>query len=95
MPFTKHFIVASMYQTFPIYLTVGRAALFDNFHITGVDFHFSISPAGAMRFDSEVEAAVWVGGLLHLYSRFAPLTIMSVYDPEILLPPDNLDNPAK
>ncbi len=87
MMITKRFIIASMHNTFPIYLTVGRVAFFDNFQITGVDLHFSISPANAVRCSTEMEAEVWIGGLLYAHSRFAPLTIVPVYDPEILAPP--------
>ncbi len=85
--FTKKFVVASMLQSFPVYLTAGKAPLFDNFEITGTWFYFSMSIQGAIHIDSETEAEVWIGGLLHLHYRYAPLTIIPVYYPEIVVPP--------
>lgn len=78
--FSKKFVIVSLVNSFPLYLATGKAPLFDNFQITGVDFHFSMAISNAIRVNSEVEGEVWIGGLLYVHPRYAPLTIIPVYD---------------
>jgi hypothetical protein len=85
--FEKRFVIVSMVSSFPAYLKLGKAPLFDNFQITGVDFHFSTTVTFAVRCESEAAAEVYIGGLLYVHPRFAPLTVIAVYDPVVMVPP--------
>lgn len=86
--FQKRFAVVSMVNSFPMYLTLGKAPLFDNFQITGVSFYFSTTVTFAVRCESEAAAEVYIGGLLYAHPRFAPLTVIPVYDPVVMVAPD-------
>jgi hypothetical protein len=85
--FQKRFVVVSLANSFPVYLTQGKRPLFDNFQITGVDFHFSTTVSFAIRCESEAEAEVYIGGMLYVHPRFTPLTIIPVYEPVEFVPP--------
>lgn len=87
--FQKRFVVVSLANSYPVYLTLGKAPLFDNFQITGVDFYFSTTVTFAVRCESEAAAEVYIGGLLYVHSRFAPLTVLTVYEPIVFVPPVN------
>jgi len=85
--FEKKFIVISLANIFPVYLTHGKAPLFDNVEVTGVGFHFStVIHRDTVLHNSEAEAEVWIGGFLYLFPRFAPLTICPIYTPAVLQP---------
>lgn len=87
--FQKRFVVVSMVNPFPAYLTLGKAPLFDNFAIAGVGFYFSTTVTFAVRCESEAAAEVYIGGLLHVHPRFAPLAVLTVYEPVELAPATN------
>lgn len=87
--FQKRFVVVSLVNSHPAYLTLGKAPLFDNFEITGVGFHFSTTVTFALRCDCEAAAEIYIGGLLYTHPRFAPLGVLTVYDPVTLVPPDS------
>ncbi len=86
----KHFIVVSLANSYPVYLSRGKAPLFDNFKISNVDLRFSTTISFAILCNSEAEAEVWVGSLLYLHPRYAPLSIIPIYDTEVLAPGDCL-----
>lgn len=87
--FQKRFVVVSLANSFPVYLTEGKAPLFDNFGITGVDFHFSVALSFAMKWETEAGAEVCIGALLYVHPRFSPLSVIPVYEP-VELVSDNL-----
>lgn len=85
--FEKKFVVISLANSYPVYLTHGKAPLFDNVEVTGVGFYFSTAiQKQTVLHDSVAEAEVWIGGFLHLFPRFAPLTVWPVYIPVIAVP---------
>lgn len=80
--FKKGFVIMSLANSYPAYLEPGKVALFDNFEVSkGVFMHFSTTVSHALRLPSEATAETWIDGILHLHPRFAPLTIIPVYDP--------------
>jgi hypothetical protein len=88
--FEQRFIIVSLANSYPAYLTHGKAPLFDNVQVTGVDFYFSTALQRQTVFhDSVVEAEIFIGGLLHLFPRFAPLAVWPVYYPVVMVPPAN------
>jgi len=88
----KQFVIISLFGTHPLYLTPGKAPLFDNFQITGMDLHFSSNLSGAIRCSCEAEAEVWVQGMLYAHPRFVPLSVMPVYYPVVQVLVNSTEN---